>query len=135
MWMKYHINLKQKLDKLVFMTGHKHNKPSYITKHLTRYKNKKNLESSERPASTHTHDGSKATQEVFLLKNPFQQKPIGKNLGVGKKSTTLTWHSLRENNKHLESSIYPAVDETEGLTFIKLLLEVNVVLRPHSICT
>lgn len=99
MWPKYHINLKQKLDKLVFMTGHKHNKPSYITKHLTRYKNKKNLESSERPASTHKHEGSKATQEVCLLKNPFQEKPRGKNLGVGKKSTTLTWHSPRENNK------------------------------------
>jgi len=26
MWLKYHINLKQKLEKLVFMTGHKHNK-------------------------------------------------------------------------------------------------------------
>ena len=25
MWLKYHINLKQKLDKLVLMTGHKHN--------------------------------------------------------------------------------------------------------------
>ena len=91
-------------------------KPSYITKHLTRYKNKKNLESSERPASIHKHEGSKATQEVCLLKNPFQEKPIGKNLGVGKKSTTLTWHSPRENNKHLESSIYPTVVETEGLT-------------------
>jgi hypothetical protein len=116
MWLKDHINLKQKLDKLEFMTGHKHNKPSYITKHLTRYKNKKNLESSERPASFHKHEGSKATQEVCLLKNPFQEKPIGKNLGVGKKSTTLTWHSLRENNKLLESSIYPAVGKTEGLT-------------------
>ena len=116
MWLKYHINLKQKLDKLVITIGHKHNNPSYITKHLTRYKNKKNLESSERPASIHKHEGSKATQEVCLLKNPFQEKPIGKNLGVGKKSTTLTWHSLRENNKHLESSMYPEVDETEGLT-------------------
>lgn len=44
MWLKYHINLKQKLEKLEIMTSHKLKKPSYITKHLTRYKNKKNHE-------------------------------------------------------------------------------------------